>query len=70
MALAIANAVWAFRDGRRRSRSGILVALLVLWTFPLGIMLWLAFRPDIVDALEPPSDPDQDLKSRANAGLL
>jgi len=70
LALVIANAVWAFRDGRRRGRSGILVAMLVLWTFPLGIMLWLAFRPDIVEAPEPQTDPDQGLKSRANAGLL
>lgn len=70
VALLIANAVWGFRDGRRRGRSGTLVAMLVLWTFPLGVLLWLLFRPDIVEPARRKEDPDYDLKRRANAGLL
>jgi hypothetical protein len=69
-ALMIANAVWGFRDGRRRGRSGILVAMLVLWTFPVGVLLWLLFRPDIIEVPTSPEDSDHELKRRANAGLL
>lgn len=69
-ALMVANVVWGFRDGRRRGRSGILVAMLVLWTFPVGVLLWLLFRPDIVEEPDPSEDPDRELKRRANAGTL
>ena len=68
--LMIANVVWGFRDGRRRGRSGILVAMLVLWTFPVGVLLWLLFRPDVVEEPELSEDPDHELKRRANAGTL
>lgn len=70
MALLVANVIWGFRDARRRGRSGILVAMLVLWSFPLGALLWVLFRPDIVEESELPEDPDRDLKRRANAGTL
>jgi hypothetical protein len=69
-ALIIANGVWGFVDGRRRGRSGILVAMLVMWTFPLGVLLWLLFRPDIIDEPDPSLDPDLELKQRANQGRL
>jgi hypothetical protein len=69
--LMIANIVWAFRDARSRGRSGVLIALLVLWTFPLGVILWLIFRPPLSDDLQQePSSSDDELKARANAGLL
>ena len=67
--LVIANGVWAFRDARRRGRSGILIGLLVFCTFPLGVILWLLARPDIEEKKHP-RDPDADIKERANAGLL
>jgi hypothetical protein len=68
--LLIANVVWGFRDGRRRGRSGFLVAMLVLWTFPLGVLLWLLFRPGIVEEPTSRGDADCELKRRANAGTL
>jgi hypothetical protein len=37
---------WAARDADRRGKSGCLVSLLVLLTWPLGLILWLFFRPD------------------------
>jgi hypothetical protein len=37
--LLVANVVWGYRDARRRGRSGILVALLILWSFPFGVLL-------------------------------
>ena len=69
-ALLVANAIWGFRDGRRRGRSGVLVAMLVVWTFPVGVVLWLLFRPDVVPEREPTDCSDENLKRRANAGLL
>src|SRR4051812_43859797 len=83
--LWIANWVWAFSDARRRGRSGVIVALLVLGTFPLGVALWLVARPRIdfrkqetkeeIDPLDAPpaaagEDYDAALKRRANGGLL
>lgn len=42
----LASIVWAFRDARRRGKSGVLVALLVaLLSWPLGLIAWLVFRP-------------------------
>lgn len=32
-------------DARRRGKSPVLVALLVLFSFPLGVIIWLLFRP-------------------------
>jgi len=41
---------WTLRacaiDARRRGRSPLLVILLVFVSFPLGLLLWLLFRPE------------------------
>ena len=68
--LMVTSAIWGFRDGRRRGRSGILVAMLLLWVFPFGALLWVLFRPDVVDPQEIADHSDEDLKRRANAGTL
>jgi hypothetical protein len=39
------------KDARKRGKPGLLIALLVLFTFPMGLLLWLLFRPE-------PRDPD------------
>ena len=36
-------------DARRRGKSPVLVILLVLFSFPLGLLLWLLFRPEPLD---------------------
>ena len=71
--LDFANAIWAFRDARLRGRSGILISLLVFWSFPVGVILWLYLRPELLS--ERPqdrgtTDPDADIKAQANAGIL
>jgi len=39
--------VWAYGDAERRGKSGCLVALLVLLlSWPVGLIAWLVFRPD------------------------
>ena len=79
--LLAANGVWAYRDARARGRSGLLVCALVVGTFPLGVVLWIVARPQLLEESGPESesepplvestfDPDDALKKRANAGLL
>ena len=45
--IPILTTVWAYGDAERRGKSGCLVALLVFFlSWPLGLILWLVFRPD------------------------
>jgi hypothetical protein len=37
-------------DARRRGKSPLLVTLAVFFFFPLGLILWLLFRPEPIDA--------------------
>jgi hypothetical protein len=40
------SVVWAYFDARRRGKSGLLVALVVLlMVWPVGLVLWLLLRP-------------------------
>jgi hypothetical protein len=52
-AAVIGMFAWTIRlcviDAQRRGKSPLLVTLLILISFPLGLILWLIFRP------EPPS---------------
>jgi hypothetical protein len=43
--ISFSCAVWAFRDAQRRGVGGCLIALLVFFTFPIGLMLWVLLRP-------------------------
>jgi len=41
------SVVWAYRDAEARGKSGCLVVLLVLLAaWPLGLIIWLVFRPE------------------------
>jgi hypothetical protein len=44
---------WGLRvcaaDAQRRGKSPLLVTLLVFVSFPLGILLWVLFRPEPLD---------------------
>ncbi len=42
------------RDARRRGKSPVLVMLLMLISFPLGLIVWLLFRPE---PIEPDNEP-------------
>lgn len=46
LALVIGFIIWAYGDAERRGKSGCLVLLLVLLSFPLGLIIWLIFRPE------------------------
>jgi hypothetical protein len=71
--LDITMAVLAYRDAKQRGRSGILVALPVLWTPPLGVLLWVFLRPPLLSELhrgKRSTDVDAEIKRRANEGRL
>ena len=44
LALWPASAVWAYRDATARGTSGVIVALIVLVTWPFGLLGWLLVR--------------------------
>jgi hypothetical protein len=39
---------FCWRDAKQRGKSPILVCLLVFCSFPLGLIVWLLFRPNPV----------------------
>jgi len=38
---------FAWLDARKRGKSPVLVTLLVISTFPVGLIAWLLFRPEL-----------------------
>ena len=51
--LYIWSVVWAFNDANRRSKPGWLVAIMVaLFSWPLGLIVWLVFRPTLAKPYE------------------
>ena len=41
------SAAWAYNDAKKRGKPPAFVALLVLLgAWPLGLLLWIVFRPD------------------------
>ena len=48
LVLAIAVRLLA-ADARRRGKPAVLVVLLAFVSFPLGLLLWLVFRPEPVE---------------------
>ena len=38
---------WAFRDASRRGKSGCLVAFLVWFFWPIGLLVWIALRSEM-----------------------
>ena len=58
IALYVWSIVWAYGDAERRGKSGWLVALLVLLlSWPVGLIIWLIFRPE--EKKTPPFDIEQ-----------
>ena len=50
LGLFIWSLVWVYGDAEKRGKSGCLVALLVfLLEWPISLLVWLVFRPDLKD---------------------
>lgn len=46
-ALVVWTLIWTYRDANARGKSGCLVTLVVfLLSWPIGLLVWLIFRPD------------------------
>jgi len=43
--LSLLSTLWAYRDAQRRGVGGCLIALLVFFTWPIGLLLWVLLRP-------------------------
>jgi hypothetical protein len=44
----IASAAWSYHDAKKRRKPAVYVVLLVLFgAWPLGLLAWLIFRPEI-----------------------
>lgn len=43
--LYLGSIVWAAIDAVKRDRSGCLIGLLVFFTWPFGLLIWLIARP-------------------------
>ena len=37
--------IWSCWDAESRGKSGVLISLLVWLTWPIGLVLWLLYRP-------------------------
>ena len=42
-------ACWSVTDAKRRNKSPLLVALAVVFFFPIGLIAWLLFRPEPIE---------------------
>jgi hypothetical protein len=67
--IALSSGAWAYGDAKRRGRSGILWLLIVFCMFPVGPVLWLFSRPRRLSETSF-GDSDEELKKKANSGLL
>ncbi|HEV7405416.1 MAG TPA: hypothetical protein VGO11_20905 [Chthoniobacteraceae bacterium] len=63
MTLVIWSLVWVAKDAEARGKSGILLALLMFFTWPVGLLVWIVARPPLRFApplpwpLPPPPPP-------------
>jgi uncharacterized membrane protein len=48
LGLLVWSLIWAYKDAETRGKSGWLVMLLVLlMNWPISLLMWLVFRPDV-----------------------
>jgi len=47
--IAIALAVWVYKDAEKRDESGALWLIIVLLTGIIGLIIWLIVRPDMAE---------------------
>jgi hypothetical protein len=46
IAILLGSVIWAMNDADKRGKPAWLVGILVLFTWPIGLIIWLIFRPD------------------------
>ena len=51
--LLVWSLIWAYKDAEKRGKSGWLVVLLIFFmNWPMSLLIWLVFRPEIKQADE------------------
>ena len=51
--LLVWSLIWAYKDAEKRGKSGWLVVLLIFFmNWPMSLLIWLVFRPEIKPADE------------------
>ena len=51
LGLLVWSLIWAYKDAGKRGKPGGLVVLLILFmNWPLSLLIWLVFRPDVEPA--------------------
>ena len=58
LSVYIGSCIWAARDAGQRGKSGCLVGLLVFVSWPIGLLLWIAARPDALK-IQPPRSQEK-----------
>ena len=53
--LYLGSIIWTAFDAASRDRSGCLIAILVLLTWPWGLLIWLLARPEKPERIRPAS---------------
>jgi hypothetical protein len=66
--LQIYSCIWAGSDAERRGKSGVLIGLLVFFTWPLGLLIWVVARPERQLPPPPPASPPPPPVPNANLG--
>lgn len=62
LGLLIWSLIWVYHDAEKRGKSGWLVALLVfLLEWPISLLVWLVFRPDIKEQQLPAKSDQVDI---------
>jgi hypothetical protein len=47
LTLVIWSMIWVAKDAELRGKSGILLAFLMFFTWPLGLLVWVIARPEL-----------------------
>ena len=48
LGLLVWSLIWAYKDAEKRGKRGWLVVLLILFmNWPISLLIWLVFRPEV-----------------------
>ena len=47
LTLLIWSLIWVSKDAEARGKSGSLLAILVFFTWPIGLLVWMVARPEL-----------------------
>jgi hypothetical protein len=53
LTLVIWSLVWVAKDAEARGKSGFLLAILMFFTWPIGLLVWVVARPELRRAPPP-----------------